>query len=250
MAIPLDLSPKLWLAADMGVTQSGGTVSAWADQSGNGNNAVQATTVNQPSFVANVVGSLPGIQFLLAGGNWKYMLAAFTALQEPHTICFAAQFLGDGNTGYAPEISYEPDQSSSFDSGSPHYITTTPRWGAIYPVYPAGTSVDPTGTAYSVNETYLYSLTVSTTHWYAFKNGVAEADSTVSTSSTPSFPYITGLRLGAQWRGNRNSYLNLFEVLVFPTVLGTTDRQSVESYLGRWMSSATVISLPVLTAAI
>lgn len=42
----------LWLRADRGVTQSSGSVSAWADQSGSGRNFSQGTGANQPSYQA------------------------------------------------------------------------------------------------------------------------------------------------------------------------------------------------------
>ena len=41
----------LWLANDAGVVTSGSSVSAWDDQSGNGNNAVQSQAANQPTLV-------------------------------------------------------------------------------------------------------------------------------------------------------------------------------------------------------
>lgn len=43
----------LWLRADLGVTLNGGAVSAWADQSGQGNNVAQATPAVQPTFVSS-----------------------------------------------------------------------------------------------------------------------------------------------------------------------------------------------------
>lgn len=48
--IQLGSSLKLWLRADLGVTLNGSTVSAWADQSGNGRNATQGTAANQPTY--------------------------------------------------------------------------------------------------------------------------------------------------------------------------------------------------------
>jgi len=53
---------KLWLRADLGVTQSAGLVSAWNDQTTNANHATEAT--NKPTFVASGLNSLPTIRFV------------------------------------------------------------------------------------------------------------------------------------------------------------------------------------------
>jgi hypothetical protein len=55
----------LWLKADAGVTQRGVTalISFWADQSGNGNDAVQSTPANQPMWVPEVAGDRPVVRF-------------------------------------------------------------------------------------------------------------------------------------------------------------------------------------------
>lgn len=41
---------KLWLKYDTGITLNGGSVSSWADQSGESNNAAQATSGRQPNY--------------------------------------------------------------------------------------------------------------------------------------------------------------------------------------------------------
>ncbi len=53
----------LWLRADAGVTTSGTSVSAWADQSGSGNDVTQASGSLQPTFNASSINGLPGITF-------------------------------------------------------------------------------------------------------------------------------------------------------------------------------------------
>ena len=60
----------LWLRADAGVTQSG-TVSAWADQSGNGLNAVQGNGTLQPTYSANnaSLNNLPSMNFGPSGSS-------------------------------------------------------------------------------------------------------------------------------------------------------------------------------------
>jgi hypothetical protein len=54
----------VWLRSDLGVTESGGVVSTWADQSGNGHNFTQGTAANRPAY--NATGgpnSTPSILF-------------------------------------------------------------------------------------------------------------------------------------------------------------------------------------------
>lgn len=50
---------QLWLRSDLGITLNGSTVSKWADQSGNGNDAIQNTALNQPAYATNQVNGLP-----------------------------------------------------------------------------------------------------------------------------------------------------------------------------------------------
>ena len=53
----------LWLKADAGVTVSGGFVTTWADQSGNGNNASIATAGEEPTFISSFSNAKPAIEF-------------------------------------------------------------------------------------------------------------------------------------------------------------------------------------------
>ena len=56
---------KTWLKANAGVTTSGGTVSAWADQSGGGFSATQATLNKQPGYTSNslLFNNYPSLDF-------------------------------------------------------------------------------------------------------------------------------------------------------------------------------------------
>lgn len=59
----VDDDVRLWLKADVGVTETLGAVSAWNDQSGNENDAAQSTGVLQPSFTASGINFNPAITF-------------------------------------------------------------------------------------------------------------------------------------------------------------------------------------------
>lgn len=62
--LPTDFSGcQLWLRANRGVTLNGATVSAWADQSGNGNNATQGTAANQPTYGSATFAGFPALDF-------------------------------------------------------------------------------------------------------------------------------------------------------------------------------------------
>jgi len=75
----------LWLRADLGVTLNGTTVSAWADQSGNGNNVSQSTGSAQPTF-NNVDSSYNGKStFSFVSANSQALTGTFTKTQ-PFTI--------------------------------------------------------------------------------------------------------------------------------------------------------------------
>ncbi len=53
----------LWLEGDVGVTATSNLVSAWADQSGNGNNATQGQAQYQPTINATGLNNKPSIHF-------------------------------------------------------------------------------------------------------------------------------------------------------------------------------------------
>lgn len=62
-----------WFRMGVGITESGGFASAWADQSGNGNNLVQATGTNQPAYATGIL-TFDGVDNLMK-------TAAFTLAQ-------------------------------------------------------------------------------------------------------------------------------------------------------------------------
>ncbi len=62
LSIVTSVAPFFFLSADVGVTVATG-VSSWADQSGNGRNAVQATTASQPALQPAAVNGRGSVLF-------------------------------------------------------------------------------------------------------------------------------------------------------------------------------------------
>lgn len=85
LAIPGVLA---WLTSRLGVTQSGGKVSAWADQSGNGKNASQGVAGQQPVYSASdaAYNNQPSIAYLKANST-QLNIAAF-AVAQPYELIF------------------------------------------------------------------------------------------------------------------------------------------------------------------
>jgi hypothetical protein len=67
-----------WLRGDLGITLNGGNVAAWADQSGNGNNAVQATAGNQPAYSATGYDGLPCVDWGTGAGGRDLVVASLS----------------------------------------------------------------------------------------------------------------------------------------------------------------------------
>ena len=84
---------SLWLKADAGVTASGSSVTAWADQSGNGNNV---TAYNNPQLVTNALNSKPVISFDGSGSYASFPISLTES--TPRTIFIVGKY-NDTNRG-------------------------------------------------------------------------------------------------------------------------------------------------------
>lgn len=115
---PIQLFPLVWLDASVGVTIVGGKVSAWADQSGNGNSFSQATAGARPTLNATALNGNPGVVF--DGTIQQALSSAALGPDFPFSIFIVAS-VAIGNTnvnifvsqnGAAPPAFYGGDANS------------------------------------------------------------------------------------------------------------------------------------------
>lgn len=138
---PRRLSPIAWYRADLGITLVGSKVSAWADQSGNGNHLSQSTDALRPTYVSSVAarGNCPAVD--TSGGT--YLAGTITL---PREIAFVLA-LGSVSSGYGLSHGSGATEFHYFYSGSPatFYVreTTTAQYYrtvTTQPVFAANTN--------------------------------------------------------------------------------------------------------------
>lgn len=152
----------LWLRADAGITLSGSNVSHWADQSGNSNDYVQATSGKQPTVTASAINGLPAITF---DGASQFLTSAFqiggaktvvlvrklvsvpgsAVFFEAYTLKSASSLLAEGaycgtGTGYQP-YSLLHDIGAGTSVGDATALDTA--WHVAEDTYNGGTNTAP-----------------------------------------------------------------------------------------------------------
>jgi hypothetical protein len=196
----------LWLKADAGVTLSGSNVTAWADQSGNGNNATATgtptlSTVSSKTFMNFAGGYFTGSQVLSASQATIMCVARFSSTRDIEIIF--QQFSSELNVALY----------RGFNLGSGFRIYN-------------GQNVN-SSLLTNNNQTYLFGVTVNGTSATLFLNG--SQDTTANSGSlTPSGTYYLGRRTDVP---TTTTEMQMAEIIVYNTNLGTSDRQLVEDYL-------------------
>lgn len=210
--LALGATLKLWLRGDLGVTQGGGTASAWADQSGNANDCAEA--VNKPSVISGLNG-LQGLSFTTT----KSLASAINAVPtgSARTIWIVMRN-GAGTTG-------GPFQ---FKTGTPLFEVVWSSGGANTNVYTDGVGIStaiPT-VSYDLACLYLMTWDGNTAHDVAVTlNGATPAISHNLGSGTASDSGASGYKVGAGFDGE------LYEIGVADTVLSAGNQALLAGYV-------------------
>jgi hypothetical protein len=202
----------LWLRADAGVTSSGGRVSRWLDQSGNGFVASMTAAARQPSFVGGALNGQPVIRFSGAqslGLSPFVSPTRFTVLvvgKNSNTSETFSMILGPGGNA--------PNNQLRWENGSQALLVGT---GNNLPV-----------TTSNVGNTRAYhtlSATYDGTTMYVFYNGTATSGNNFTTTG----PW-TLAQIGA-WYSTYFMNGDVAEILMYDHALSGSDLSGATAYL-------------------
>lgn len=228
---------SLWLKADAGVTLSGSNVTAWADQSGNGNNATPFDTGYNPLFVSNSVNGLPTIRFSDSATS-LLVTPSFLAVghNTPISIIAVAKAVASevAGGGSAQRWLLPSGASGSFIIGFTFgvYGNTSPNFSALIGENFVGEAESQSSEIIGT-ETAIVSLANTGTTVNFHKNGTSVG------SLDPSAYSITDASDGAWGIGAQlvngsvdlPSKFNLAELVIYNRAITTQERQQVEAYL-------------------
>lgn len=224
-AAPPSTGLKFWVKADAGVTKdSNNYVSAWADQSGNGYDVSQATSSNQPLYVASVLNGKPVIRFAgdrtansdaldrssisMSGATGMSILV----VGKITTTEFFGTFVAYGNDNDV----FHLDEYSS-----------TTRWSGINNI-PSPNSM---GSSFKILETAFVDSADSVT---LYEGGTSVATGTCTNSLLSSgFLTIGGAKYYFGVYNWANTALNgdIAEILIYDHALSSADRTTAVNYL-------------------
>jgi hypothetical protein len=221
---------KLHVKADAGVTQSGGLVSGWADQSGNGNNMTQGIESRKPAVVSNVFGSNPAIRF-----DNDYLIlpsAATLGIQNNEYEIFIVAKTTNNNSNLMFLMG-----GASVEQFEAHYngsagIRFIPRTSLYIDNGAIGT--------YSNASAQLFNFRASASEGLVQMNGTDSTRSAFDARSAFAGDIYLGIRGDLSWAYTGD----IAEVIIYNAVLSESDRTSVETYLNNkyWPPILTTIN--------
>jgi len=231
---PSDLNPLLWLDAGVGVTETAGATSAWANQGSGATDATQGTALNQPTYNASGFGanSKPYLDF--DGTNSYLTLGSvdYSKLTQ-HSVfsVFEADSVSGGRTIISDNNNANSAPTYGLSQAIPGDSTIENTYGdeglATFRVVRSTETVT-TATEYILNHTYASGDTLTSIRL----NGVGLTESSIAGTGTTIAGTKYNMSIGR--RGDFNNFYfdgKIAEILIFNSVLSTDDIASMETYL-------------------
>jgi len=230
-----------WYAADVGV--SGTPVSQWTDQSGMAYDASQSNTAYSPTYNATGLNNKPTLVFngavtgtMLNGVSSTSTRTAFTIAMVMYASQVANMYQmwfntsGSWNTGSLGIVSVPNTRLLQFALATDPHIANNMDVGYSFT----------DGTPFLLVWTGFITNGIASMNVYI--NGIKKSYSVSSTLYTPLFN-LTSFNIGC-WDGDatRTSSGGISSLILYNTVLNTTNRQSLEGYLAwKWWGNGSIL---------
>ncbi len=223
--LPTDLGNlELWLDAEKGITLNGADVSAWADQSGSGNDFDQTTDSKQPLFVASGINGRNSIEIntdtdeLLRSNDYFTPSTGHAFLVcQPDGLAFEIPFGGTSSTGQKGisfKLRNDGDVGLAKGDGTSDIFRQTSA-----------------ANLYAIDETILLTYKWTATNTNLRLNGLEVlADDSDAVDPGGGSESDEDFEIGAA--NNIEHYTGqVLEILLYGSNLSTAEEASVESYL-------------------
>jgi hypothetical protein len=206
------------------VGNGSGFVTTWYDQSGNGHHATQGTAANQPQIVSNgVIETQNGRPAVVFDGVDDRLATVSTTLGITSSATLVVVTQPSSRTPPAQGIVGSDDLNTRFG----FFITgiNTMRWNPM-----SFNTIE----ASSVTSAQILVGTAQSGAKALFRNGTSIATGTDSTGTMSSTPFNIGNMLPGTTLPHFSG--TIAEVVAFPSVLSTTDRQTLERNQGLYFN--------------
>ena len=232
---------QLWLKADAGVALNGSTVSKWADQSGNGHDAIQLDSLHQPVLVKDGLNGKPTIRF--GGlGNRLGLIGSKRMTQISLFIVFkmdSGTFVGHNLIEFrdidAEGSEWGVNLQTSYTGFSPDIVNIfAGQYGEVRAVAPRCAAFGVWHSISAVTDRVMSTTTVR-------ENGIDAQTTLPHNNLSISVPIGNPTGTGGQIAGPDGTQpppgrtaakCDIAEVILYDRVLSDSLRRSVEQYLG------------------
>jgi len=224
---PVKTGLQLWLKADSitGIEEGGG-VATWTDSSGNGRNAVQSTSSEQPTFTSAGIGPA-ALKFDGVNDDMEVPFSAFFNSEEFTVFCVAKSNATAGDHTVVSSIESGKGFALFMDMRVKYSTAFWRGGGGDDGITSAANSVVNTGAqimTYVMDDTDADSQSDTVT---LFVNGRQEAQDTSSVDYVPNGS--ANLKIGEMSGDFFDG--QIAEILIYNSVLSDDDREQVEGYL-------------------
>lgn len=233
-AVPVDPGTvadlELWLDASVGITLNGSDVSAWADQSGNGNDATQGTASAQPAFNSTGLNGFPTVEFdgvdefLICDG----VVPAFVGEDLPHTMFFVT-YRGASPTNGGVVAIETATPSSTLNQTKWASSTSASFFMQIGDAAGVASSTSSVDSSPTTPDIFAHSYSGTSGRWFRQTSAFGGPNTVNRGVSTPTRGRIGAVKPGLT--GNAWYLGGISEIILYTRELDQAEREGIVAYL-------------------